>query len=173
MKYTIRFPFLRNSRAICDIKDETGEIVGYIQRYHANWKQRAINLIFDNFVNNIKVYDSDKQLVLHIVEVNNFKTLIVERWRILIGDQEHKMESKTKIKTNPQFLYTKNDEQVWIKKDFADRIVRFSIHNKKIAEAIPAGLMPPQSNLVTFDIFDSTLDISEVAALYFILALKN
>lgn len=173
MKYTIRFPFLRNSTSICEIKDETGEIIGYIQRYHANWLQRVTNIIFDNMINNIKVYNNEKQLVLQAIEVNNFKTLIFERWKIFIEDQEYKIESKTKIKTNPQFVYSKNAEDIWIKKDFADRIVRFMVNNRKIAEAIPAGMVPPQSNLVTFNMIDSFLDISEVAALYFILSLKN
>lgn len=166
-------PLLRMSTSPVVIYDGDGKPVGTMKRYYASKKQKLINFLFDNIVNNIHVFDLEGKLHVDVKEINTIKTLLMEKWQIQLEEQSFICEKRTKIKTNPQFYYEKNNAKVWIKKDFADRVTRFIIDQQVAAEVYPEGLIPPKSSYITFKIHDSRLDIYEVASLYYVFNLKN
>ncbi|WP_341278585.1 hypothetical protein [Paenibacillus sp. FSL H8-0537] len=173
MIYKTTLPFLRLSTSSSILEDENGSTVGSMQRYYSNKKQKLMNYLFDNMVNNVHAYDEYNNLIVDIKEINTMKTLVTEKWHVQIGEDQFVCEKKTKIKTNPQFLYKKHNAEIWIKKDFADKTVRFTLNGQIIAEAVPDGLIPPKSNHITFKIFDSRFEVHEIASLYYVFSLKN
>lgn len=116
MIYTVQFPLLKTSVSLIEIKDQQDNIVGYLQRYHATRKQRMINLLLTNVINNIYAFDQNKKVLLNFTEVNNWRTLVREKWEIDARGQTWQLENKTMVKTNPQFLYKKKGDEIWGKK---------------------------------------------------------
>nr|WP_154666010.1 hypothetical protein [Paenibacillus pinihumi] len=173
IKYHMIFPFLRRSTSPVIIKNDRGEAVGAMERYHSSKAEAGLNFIFDNFVNHVRVFDEKQNLAIDIQEINTVKTLIREKWHVHIGNDVFECIQKSRTRMNPQFRYTKKQDEIWIKKDFADRRIRFFLYEELIAEAAPHGFIPPKSNQVTIKILDSRYGIHELAALYYIFMLKN
>ena len=116
MIYKAILPYLRMSTSPVVIKDETGTPIGTMQRYHSNKKQKIINLLLDNIVNNIHVFDLDGELSVDVKEINTIRTLLQEKWQVQLREQNFICEKRTRIRNNPQFYYEKNNIKVWIKK---------------------------------------------------------
>ncbi|WP_010495995.1 hypothetical protein [Paenibacillus elgii] len=172
MIYRAKLPLLRMSTSPIILRDEMGNHVGTMRRYYSTKKQRFLSFIFDNIVNNVHVFDKEGKLYADIQEINTMKTLIKEKWNVRLGEESFVCETRTKLKTNPQFYYEKSNAKVWIKKDFADRVTRFFIDQKVVAHVNIEGFLPPKSCHLTFTILDSRLDIYEVASLYYVFNLK-
>jgi hypothetical protein len=173
MIYKSILPLLRMSTAPVIINDETGQAVGTMKRYHASKKQRLMNALFDNVVNNVQAFNLEGEVQADIKEINTIKTLLMEKWQVRLREENFICEKRTKIKTNPQFYYEKGVIKVWIKKTFADKTTRFIVDQIVVAEVYPDGLIPPRSSHLTFKIFDSRFDIYEIASLYYVFNLKN
>ncbi|MEC0228867.1 tubby C-terminal domain-like protein [Paenibacillus alba] len=173
MIYKAVLPLLRLSNSSITIKGDNDISVGIMERYYSNNVQRLLNYLFDNVVNNVRVYDQEGNLQIDIKEINTVKTLLVEKWHVELQKENFICEKKTKIRTNPQFYYEKSNIKVWIKKDFFDKITRFIVDHHVVAEVHPEGLLPPKSNHITFKICDERVSIYEIAALYYVFILKN
>jgi hypothetical protein len=173
MVYKAILPLLRMSTAPVIINDETGQAVGTMKRYHSSKKQKLMNALFDNVVNNVQAFNLEGEIQADIKEINTIKTLLIEKWHVRLREENFICQTRTKIKTNPQFYYEKGTIGVWIKKDFADKITRFFVDQIVVAEVHPEGLIPPKSNHLTFKIFDSRFDVYEIASLYYVFNLKN
>ncbi|MFB6365741.1 hypothetical protein ACFCP7_17025 [Paenibacillus elgii] len=172
MIYRAKLPLLRMSTSPIILRDEMGNDVGEMRRYYSTKKQRFLNFIFDNIINNVHVFDKEGNLYADIQEINTLKTLIREKWNVRLGEESFVCETRTKIRTHPQFYYEKRNAKVWIKRDFADRVTRFFVDQKVVAHVNIEGFLPPKSCHLTFTIFDSRFDIYEVASLYYLLNLK-
>jgi hypothetical protein len=166
-------PNRRHARIALHDPGQEGAVVGYIQRYHASRTQKFVNLLLDNMVNNVCACDREKKPVVNIAEINNPGTLLREKRVVHVGGRLFQLENKSKIRTHPRFLYRKHDTGIWIKKEFADRTVRFMQNDRTVAEAVPEGLMPPKSSRVAFHLAGSEPDIYEIAALYYVFNLKT
>ncbi|PUA40666.1 hypothetical protein C8Z91_02220 [Paenibacillus elgii] len=172
MIYKTKLPLLKMSTAPIILMDEVGNHVGTMRRYYSTKKQKFLNVIFDNIIVNIHVFDQEEKLCANIQEIITMKTMIKDKWNVQLGEESFICETQTKIKTNPQFYYEKSNANVWIKKDFADKVVRFFIDQKVVAHVNVEGFVPPKSCHLTITILDSRVDIYEVASLYYLFHLK-
>ncbi|OBZ11283.1 hypothetical protein [Bacillus sp. FJAT-26390] len=173
MIYKAIIPLLRMSTSPVLINDEIGQAVGTMNRYHSSKIQRLMNTLFDNVVNNVQAFNLEGEVQADIKEINTIKTLLMEKWHVRLREQHFICENRTKIRTHPQFYYEKGTVKVWIKKDFTDRTIRFTVDQVVVAEVYPEGLLPPKSNHLTFKIWDARFDIYEIASLYYVFNLKN
>ncbi|MED4905392.1 hypothetical protein [Parageobacillus thermoglucosidasius] len=169
MNYNFVQPFLKQSTKIHEITDEQNKVIGGVQRFYRSKFQFLVDLVFDNFFLNIKVYDEKSNIRVQAVQK---LTIIRDFWDIYENNKKYTLQCITKIKTNPRYIFFYNNKKFLIYKGYMDKYIRIKDcdTDKIISEYEYKTLIPPRK--VSIRILDPIIDIYLSICLYLILSTK-
>jgi|GEM_PF-7008973 len=141
--YFFKIPFYRHSIKPVHILNNEGQIVGSLQRIYNCLYDRVIDAFLSlankkNFI--VKLRDSPKSF-FSAAPVPYKESLFRDKWIILISEKGDSQQigmfiNTSKIKTNPRFEYTKNNQTFIFKNGFLDKNIYVEDESKQVIARI-------------------------------------
>ncbi|GGJ77899.1 tubby C-terminal domain-like protein [Virgibacillus salexigens] len=169
MVYTFEVPFYKRFKKKREYFNSEGKAIGLVSRYFESKLQNLISFIIDGYFLNIKVENIDNQLE---IKAKHQMFSVRDKWDIDVGDNTYLLECKTKVKTNPRFIFHFGQKEYIIYRDFADKYIKIEDTSTKniISEWKYISKVPPRK--VEIQVFDETMNIHLLMCLFLILSLK-
>ena len=122
MEYIATLPYTKYGDKQIAIYDAQDEQAGFIQRYYKNIFDKLFHYIPIFFLHKTNIYGESDGVKIKFVERSFKDNLKKLKWDVLVNDEPHYLEDKTKIATNIRMVYHKGDKQYIFKKDMLNNV---------------------------------------------------